>query len=113
MIKVNLYYNTQGNLWRFKLSGHAGYANPGEDIVCAAVSMLVLNTINSIESFTSEPALMKNANKGYIDCTFENIQNDKGSKEAILLLKSMVLGLQSVGKEYKDYIKINIHQGGE
>ena len=32
--------------------GHAGYAENEPDIVCAAVSVLVINTINAIEQFT-------------------------------------------------------------
>ena len=31
-----------------EVKGHAGYAKRGEDIVCAAISVLTINTINSI-----------------------------------------------------------------
>ncbi len=30
--------------------GHAGYAEEGQDIVCAAVSALIINTVNSLEN---------------------------------------------------------------
>ena len=30
------------------VDGHAGFAEAGQDIVCAAVSVLVINTFNSI-----------------------------------------------------------------
>ena len=36
----------------FQTSGHAGYAPEGQDIVCAAASVLTINTINAIEQFT-------------------------------------------------------------
>ena len=36
------------------MSGHAGYDDIGKDIVCAAVSVLVINTLNSIERFTDD-----------------------------------------------------------
>ena len=114
MIKVNLYYNKQKDLCRFRLYGHAEYAEYGQDIVCAAVSMIVINTINSIESFTNEPLITnQDANTGWLECVFPNMPKGKGSKEAKLLLKSMVLGLESVKKEYGSYIQIDIHQGGE
>ena len=114
MIKISLHYNKQGDLWHFSLDGHAGYADHGQDIVCAAVSMIVINTINSIESFTEEPTELKeDAGKGYIDCIFPQIRHNHGSKEAILLLKSMTLGLESIKKGYGQYIQINIYQGGE
>jgi uncharacterized protein YsxB (DUF464 family) len=37
----------------FRTEGHAGYAEYGNDIICAAVSILVMTTINSIEELTS------------------------------------------------------------
>ena len=114
MIKINLYYNNQGDLWHFSLHGHAGYADHGQDVVCAGVSMIVINTINSIESFTDEPIkLQENSEEGYIDCIFPQIKSGKGAPEAILLLKSMTLGLESTKNQYGEYIQINIHQGGE
>ena len=36
------------------LIGHAGYADAGSDIICAAVSVLVFNTLNAIESYTDD-----------------------------------------------------------
>ena len=36
----------------FKSAGHAGYAEEGSDIICSAISVLTINTINSIEQFT-------------------------------------------------------------
>lgn len=107
MIKVNLHYNNQGNLWRFVLDGHAGYADHGQDIVCSAVSMIVINTINSIDLLTKEALLLdQNDGGGYIDCTFPDIKANKGSDEAVLLLKSLVLGLESIQKEYGEYIQV-------
>ena len=44
----------KGHYKSFHIQGHAGYADAGEDIVCAAVSALVINTINSIEEFTED-----------------------------------------------------------
>ena len=38
-----------GNYLEFVSKGHAGYAEEGQDIVCAAVSVLVINTVNSLE----------------------------------------------------------------
>ncbi len=33
---------------------HAGYAEEGQDIVCAAVSVLMINTVNSLDAFTDD-----------------------------------------------------------
>ena len=37
------------------IEGHAGYAEEGEDIICAAVSARAINLYNSVETFTEDP----------------------------------------------------------
>ena len=38
----------------FRSEGHSGYADEGSDIICAAVSALSVNALNSIESLTGD-----------------------------------------------------------
>ena len=44
----------KGSYLDFLSKGHAGYAEEGQDIVCAAVSALIITTVNSLEKFTEE-----------------------------------------------------------
>ena len=106
MIKATFYYEGE-KITGFKVLGHAGFAEYGHDIVCAAVSMLVLNTVNSIEAFTeSVTAFHEEESKGAISLMVED-----PSEDAELLLKSLKLGLDSVRKEYgKKYIEIKTSQ---
>ena len=53
MTKVTI-FKQQGLYKGFEVSGHSGYADAGEDIVCAAISALTINCINSIETFTND-----------------------------------------------------------
>ena len=48
----------------FECAGHAGYAEEGSDIICAAVSALAVNTINAIEQFTEDPFEVEEAEDG-------------------------------------------------
>ena len=52
MINIVLYHNSEKQLCGYHISGHAGFAQKGEDIVCSAVSILSINTINAIEQLT-------------------------------------------------------------
>ncbi len=99
MISVKIYKTEDNNIRGFKCLGHAGYAEHGEDIVCAAVSMLVINTLNSLEKFVPEDKFTVNTDEeqGLIECLF----NDKPSEKAKLLLDSMLLGLKSVEENYQ------------
>jgi uncharacterized protein YsxB (DUF464 family) len=104
MINVSIYKNAENLITGFKLSGHADYSEHGSDVVCAAVSTLVINTINSIENFTSDRfTLNQNKKNGFIE--FHVIS--EMSNNSNLLLSSLVLGLAGIEKEYtKKYIKI-------
>ena len=57
MTKVTI-FKQQGLYKGFEVSGHSGYADAGEDIVCAAISALTINCINSIETFTNDEFLL-------------------------------------------------------
>ena len=54
MIEITRIKNENGENIGFRCLGHAGFARRGKDIVCAAVSALILNTVNSIEAFTED-----------------------------------------------------------
>ncbi len=70
MIKVTI-YKTDGHKYAgFDISGHAGYDESGNDVVCAAVSAIVINTINSIERFTEdETSSVSDEESGTIEFT--------------------------------------------
>ncbi|MER2130809.1 MAG: ribosomal-processing cysteine protease Prp [Carnobacterium inhibens] len=42
MIQATFHMNEKEDILAFKVEGHAGYAPSGRDIVCAAVSSLVI-----------------------------------------------------------------------
>ena len=56
MIKVNYTEldGPAGPTCRLEASGHAGYAPAGQDIVCAAVSVLAQTLANKVESCCKE-----------------------------------------------------------
>ena len=101
MITVTIYKKSNQYLG-FDINGHAGYAEEGSDIICAAVSVLSLNTLNSIEAFT-EDEFSGEQGDGSLTCTFPEPLSEK----AALLMDSMVLGLTDIQKSYgKPYIRI-------
>lgn len=104
MIQVSIYKNAENLITGFSISGHADYAEKGSDVVCAAVSALVINTINSIDILTSDFfKLDQNEKKGFI----EFHMNLPMTEDTNLLLNSLALGLQGIEEEYTDkYIKL-------
>ena len=107
MTKVRFYQNDQGEILGFQTIGHAGYAQSGEDIVCAGISALVTNALNSIEKFTNDNQIIEcDEDRGIIRM---KIKGDR-SKEAQLLLKSSYLGLKSIEEVHDRYIKVSFKE---
>jgi uncharacterized protein YsxB (DUF464 family) len=93
MTEITFYQTEEGDLTGFRSEGHAGYADSGEDIVCAAISALIINTINSINELTEDHIDVDiDEEEGYIDASFF----DPPGREAQLLLKSLALGLTNI-----------------
>ncbi len=109
MIHVTIFRNELNECTGFQTEGHAEYAEPGEDIICSAVSMLVINTINSIEAFTEDDcSLMSDEESGMISYHL----TDRPTKEASLLLDSMILGLENMvdDENYAEYIDLTFEE---
>lgn len=111
MIQVTVFMKTvdSGQVYTgIDLSGHAGFDQSGRDIVCAAVSALVLNTANSISAFTDD------GYEGEMDENTGSFQfhfNSQISPESQLLMNSLVLGLKNIEKEYgREYIFIEFEE---
>ncbi|MDF2514606.1 MAG: hypothetical protein K0S04_4472 [Herbinix sp.] len=104
MIKISIFKNAENLITGFRLAGHANFSEHGSDVVCSAVSALVINTINSIETFTSDRFKLEEDEK---DGIIEFHVDSPMSSNANLLLSSLALGLQGVAGEYSSkYIKI-------
>ncbi len=109
MIQVTIYLDDQEKCIGFHTEGHAEYAEEGKDIVCAAASVLIINTINAIDLYTSSDfSLDTDEETGNIDCWFKK----KPSKDTDLLLKTMILGLQDMANDetYAAYIDLSFQE---
>ena len=88
--------------------GHAGFDAYGKDIVCASLSILVINTINSLEELChTGMELQQDERKGLIHCTFP----EKLQEKEIVLLDSLALGCTAIEQQYgKKYCKIRFEE---
>ena len=91
-----------------EIKGHAGYGEYGQDIICAAVSSLALNMANSVEEFTEDHFEGSVSDDGgYFSFSFP----DEISPESQLLMKSLILGLQNIQRDYgAEYINFRFRE---
>ena len=104
MTKITFYQNSDNQCIGFDAEGHSGYGVEGEDIVCAAISALVINTVNSIEQFTKDKfTLQVDQETAAIHFKLESSPSD----DCLLLLNSLILGLTGMEDEqYTEFIDI-------
>ena len=85
---------------RITVSGHAEYAEPGKDIVCAAISTLSQVFVASVEELTA--AQMKTAQTGgYMEIVIE-----ESTERAQVLLDSFLLGCRMIADHYPEYVRV-------
>ena len=84
------------------IEGHAGYAPAGQDIVCAAVSALVMTFIASIEGLTTDNIKATGNEQGQI----QTIQYRKLSEGAQLLMASFLVGVRMIADNYPANVRI-------
>ena len=109
MIRVTIYQNEKKECAGFLAKGHAGFSEAGQDIVCAAASVLMINTVNAIEAFTDDKtSLVSDDMEGLIDFRLA----DRPGREAALLLEAMILGLETMADDsnYSEYIQVRFEE---
>ena len=102
MIKISVRYTSTGEFISLTSMGHANSAPHGEDLICAAVSGILLGGINALKgkNFT----LKSDENKGIIELC--NI--GKMDKHDEIVIETIIAQLQSVSRDNPKYLKISI-----
>lgn len=88
--------------------GHADYSDEGTDIVCAAISMLTINTVNCLEEIVKEDIQTEASEDGaVIGIVFPKVPG----KEATLLIDCLLYGLRSIREQYgAQYLNMEIKE---
>ena len=95
-------HSSGDRLTGFECTGHAGYAQEGSDIVCAAVSVLATTCVNALESVAKEKPLVI-AKKGKMILRLP----ETSGHDAQVILKSLRQGMRDLAQEYSEYLVLN------
>lgn len=107
MISIEINRNYIGNVYRFKVEGHAESVPDGvPDPVCAVVStatqFAVLGLIDVLDIKVN-----LTIGSGILDCELPRISNQAVIDKANVLLETLVLTLRQVQEQYADYVKLS------
>lgn len=103
------FYRDKDRISGFKITGHADSGEYGRDIVCAAVSVLSINTVNSIEQITKIMPLVDSddENGGFLSVYVPESSDVDSNRMAQVLLEALEIGLRDISKSYKEYLVMN------
>lgn len=85
---------------RIEISGHAGYAEYGKDIVCAGVTALTQTLIQSIENLTDDKIEYR-ISPGKVEVEYRNL-----SEKSKTLVDSFFIGICLITEEFPEYVKV-------
>ena len=106
---ISVIVNREGSSIRaIYANGHAGYADPGQDIICSAVSTLLFTSASALEDicgYDSE-TFFQIKGEGTEDVKLRITVPDTGDDEtkdrAQVIMRTCELGLIGIARDYND-----------
>lgn len=105
MINVMVYRDFLGQIQEFKIQGHSGYAESGQDIVCAAVSAITQTAVMGLAE-VAHISVNYHQRKGWSRCKLPAHLPAKKREAASMILDTMLIGLKSIEDQYGSFISI-------
>ena len=109
MINI-LIIKSKQNIITVEATGHSGYAEEGNDIVCSAISTLMQNLANGLtEVVKANAKVIVDEDMPHLSVTLSEQDKEK-CKYAQMLMQTTVLSLKEVANGYSKFIKIKEKQ---
>ncbi|MDO5095606.1 MAG: ribosomal-processing cysteine protease Prp [Peptostreptococcaceae bacterium] len=102
MVTVTTTRDLSGNIYMVEVTGHAEQAKHGQDIVCSAISVLTMATLNGLTDVVK-------ANVDYIvEEGYVKIKVDTNEMKDTIktLLETFELGIAALLEDYGRYVKL-------
>ena len=113
MTKI-VFFRSGGSFYGFEEQGHSGYADAGEDVLCAAISamtMLVINTIEVAYASDVEYEIDEGATNIRVrsKAALVEFEDDERKRYAVSgLFLSYYYQLNELVEEYYDHLEVEV-----
>ena len=110
MTNISIFKNKEGSIVKYVVDGHTGYDSAGNDILCAAVSVLTQTTLNALNEVCGIDEKLIDYTiedkRGYLEvCLSANLLKTQ-RKKADIVLQTMLVGLKGLQEVYPKYITL-------
>lgn len=111
MIKCQ-FNRLNGQINFVEVKGHSEYDDKGQDIVCAAVSTLMISAVNGLTEIVKLDVDYSMDDDGFIQFNVPDIEDRVKNIQCNAILDTLFLGIKSIESEYGDFIIIKEIEGG-
>ena len=101
-----------GQICSVEVRGHSEYDDKGQDIVCAAISTLMISAVNGLTEVANLNVDYSVDEDGFIQFNIPEIDDDVKKIQCNAILDTLYLGVKSIELEYVDFIIIKDIEGG-
>ncbi|MCJ8341848.1 MAG: ribosomal-processing cysteine protease Prp [Cetobacterium sp.] len=105
MTKIEV-FKKNGRIVRYKATGHAEYADLGEDIVCAALSTTLQFPLAGMQEVLEITPKFEIDSDGYLEVDLRGMDFSFKEREVNTLLESMLVMLKELSKGYPKNLKL-------
>lgn len=105
MTKVEI-FKKNGKIVGYKAIGHTEYAEHGQDIVCAALSVTMQFPLAGLQEILGVIPKYEINSDGFLMVDLRGINLENCERQVDTLLRTMVLMIEELVKSYPKYIKL-------
>ncbi|WP_126937091.1 ribosomal-processing cysteine protease Prp [Veillonella sp. CHU740] len=102
MTHIDVKRNVEGHIVECHFRGHAEAGPCGEDIVCAAISMLSQTSLLGLHE-VAQQSMEYRIEDGELDILLSEPITERGQT----ILETMLLGIKNVADQYSDFVRVS------
>ncbi|WP_127009315.1 ribosomal-processing cysteine protease Prp [Veillonella sp. CHU110] len=102
MTHIDVKRNVDGHIVECHFRGHAEAGPYGEDIVCAAISMLSQTSLLGLHE-VAQQSVEYRIEDGELDILLSEPITERGQT----ILETMLLGIKNVANQYSDFVRVS------
>lgn len=108
MVKVK-FSTSEGKFVGVECLGHSGYAEEGEDIVCAALSSIVQTAVLGLMGVVGiNIGYETDEEKGYLKAILPKTMTKADEHDADVILRTAYLGVSDLYETFSDFISLEV-----
>ena len=107
---TRIVFHKQGeDFVRIESVGHTGYADSGEDIVCAAISALLQGAaLGVLEVVRAKAEYRVDEEKGSLTLALPSDLGEAERHDCGVILKTLYLSVKDLSEGYSEYIEVEV-----